>query len=121
MACATILAEFASFFDQIRVVDAFFRLLEIQFVTVFFYDIVVVVVVAVVVVVVSSSSRSSSSSSNSSSSSSSSSIKRTYQGWNIWDNPIIEKSQDQDQGQGQGQDQISCGSAARCGSRWSWP
>ena len=30
---------------------------------------------------------------------------RTYQGRNIWDNPIIEKSQDQDQGQGQGQDQ----------------
>ena len=33
-----------------------------------------------------------------------SSIKRTYQGRNIWDDPIIEKSQDQDQGQGQGQD-----------------
>ena len=32
-------------------------------------------------------------------------IKRTYQGRNIWDDPIIEKSQDQDQGQGQGQDQ----------------
>ena len=31
-------------------------------------------------------------------------IKRTYQGRNIWDDPIIEKSQDQ--GQGQGQDQI---------------
>ena len=31
-------------------------------------------------------------------------IKRTYQGRNIWDDPIIEKSQDQDQGQGQGQD-----------------
>ena len=30
---------------------------------------------------------------------------RTYQGRNIWDDPIIEKSQDQDQGQGQGQDQ----------------
>ena len=33
-------------------------------------------------------------------------FKRTYQGRNIWDDPIIEKSQDQDQGQGQGQDQI---------------
>ena len=33
-------------------------------------------------------------------------LKRTYQGRNIWDDPIIEKSQDQDQGQGQGQDQI---------------
>ena len=33
-------------------------------------------------------------------------VKRTYQGRNIWDDPIIEKSQDQDQGQGQGQDQI---------------
>ena len=32
-------------------------------------------------------------------------IKRSYQGRNIWDDPIIEKSQDQDQGQGQGQDQ----------------
>ena len=32
-------------------------------------------------------------------------LKRTYQGRNIWDDPIIEKSQDQDQGQGQGQDQ----------------
>ena len=31
-------------------------------------------------------------------------LKRTYQGRNIWDDPIIEKSQDQDQGQGQGQD-----------------
>ena len=30
-------------------------------------------------------------------------IKRTYQGRNIWDDPIIEKSQDQDQGQGQDQ------------------
>ena len=34
------------------------------------------------------------------------SIKRTYQGWNIRDDPIIEKSQDQDQGQGQGQDHL---------------
>ena len=33
-------------------------------------------------------------------------IKRSYQGRNIWDDPIIKKSQDQDQGQGQGQDQI---------------
>ena len=32
-------------------------------------------------------------------------FKRMYQGRNIWDDPIIEKSQDQDQGQGQGQDQ----------------
>ena len=64
-------------------------------------------VVVVVVVVYSSSSRSSSnSSSRSSSSSSHSSIKRTHQGRNIWDDPIIEKSQDQDQGQGQGQDHL---------------
>ena len=27
--------------------------------------------------------------------------KRSYQGRNIWDDPIIEKSQDEDQGQGQ--------------------
>ena len=33
-------------------------------------------------------------------------FKRTYQGRNIWDDPIIEKSQDQDQGQGQGQDHL---------------
>ena len=33
-------------------------------------------------------------------------FKRTYQGWNIRDDPIIEKSQDQDQGQGQGQDHL---------------
>ena len=33
-------------------------------------------------------------------------LKRTYQGWNIRDDPIIEKSQDQDQGQGQGQDHL---------------
>ena len=46
---------------QIHVIDLFFRLLEVRFVTVF---------------------------------------------RNIWDDPIIEKSQDQDQGQGQGQDQI---------------
>ena len=32
-------------------------------------------------------------------------LKRTYQGRNIWDDPIIEKSQDQDQGQGQSQNQ----------------
>ena len=32
-------------------------------------------------------------------------FKRTYQGWNIWGDPIIKKSQDQGQGQGQGQDQ----------------
>ena len=31
---------------------------------------------------------------------------RTYQGWNIRGDPIIEKSQDQDQGQGQGQDHL---------------
>ena len=31
---------------------------------------------------------------------------RSYQGWNIWDDPIIEKSQGQDQGQGQGQDHL---------------
>ena len=31
------------------------------------------------------------------------SIKRTYQGRNIWDDPIIEKSQDRHQGQGQDQ------------------
>ena len=30
----------------------------------------------------------------------------TYQGWNIRDDPIIEKSQDPDQGQGQGQDHL---------------
>ena len=30
-------------------------------------------------------------------------FKRSYQGRNIWDDPIIEKSQDQDQGQGQDQ------------------
>ena len=28
-------------------------------------------------------------------------FERTYQGRNVWDDPIIEKSQDQDQGQGQ--------------------
>ena len=33
-------------------------------------------------------------------------FKRTYQGWNIRGDPIIEKSQDQDQGQGQGQDHL---------------
>ena len=33
-------------------------------------------------------------------------LKRTYQGWNIRDDRIIEKSQDQDQGQGQGQDHL---------------
>ena len=33
-------------------------------------------------------------------------VKRTYQGRNIWDDPIVEKSQDQDQGQGQGQDHL---------------
>ena len=34
-------------------------------------------------------------------------FKRSYQGQNIWDDPLIEKSQDQYwyQGQGQGQDQ----------------
>ena len=33
-------------------------------------------------------------------------IEISYQGRNIWDDPIIEKSQDQDQGQGQGQDHL---------------
>ena len=33
-------------------------------------------------------------------------FERSYQGQNIWDDPIIEKSQDQDQGQGQGQDHL---------------
>ena len=33
-------------------------------------------------------------------------VKRRYQGRNVWDDPIIEKSQDQDQGQGQGQDHL---------------
>ena len=33
-------------------------------------------------------------------------IERSYQGRSIWDDPIIEKSQDQDQGQGQGQDHL---------------
>ena len=33
-------------------------------------------------------------------------IKRSYQGRTIWDDSIIEKSQDQDQGQGQGQDHL---------------
>ena len=36
VAYATILAGFASFFMQIHVVDSFFRLLEVRFVTVFF-------------------------------------------------------------------------------------
>ena len=55
---------------------------------------------------ISSSSSSSNSGSSSSSSNSSSSIKRISQGRNIWDDPIIEKSQDQDQGQGQGQEHL---------------
>ena len=33
-------------------------------------------------------------------------VERSYQGRNIWDDPIMETYQDQDQGQGQGQDQI---------------
>ena len=48
-------------------------------------------------------------------------IKRTYQGRNIWDDPIIEKSQDQDQGQGQGQDHLLPQRAALPQLIWSWP
>ena len=33
-------------------------------------------------------------------------IERSYQGRSIWDDPIVEKSQDQDQDQGQGQDHL---------------
>ena len=48
-------------------------------------------------------------------------FKRTYQGWNIWGDPIIEKSQDQDQGQGQGQDHLLPQRAALPQLIWSWP
>ena len=48
-------------------------------------------------------------------------FERTYQGRNIWDDPIIEKSQDQDQGQGQGQDHLLTQRAALRRNFWSWP
>ena len=41
-------------------------------------------------------------------------FKGNYQGRNIWDDPIIEKSQDQDQGQGQGQNHLLRQRAALC-------